>query len=133
MQHKSSVFKIALPNCWLVAVNGQKLVDEVQRMPGDKMSFQEALGDVSIYFFSSESKKLSAQVIGFRHIFGVEIITDPFHIGVLRDKVTRNLAPIFGDVHNEIETSFQELIPAKGDGMLNTFAFFIRACAHRCA
>lgn len=76
---------------------------------------------------------MSAQVIGFRHILGGEVISDPFHIGILRDKVTRNLAPIFGDVYNEIETSFQELIPAKRNGKLNTFGFLIGHCVDRSA
>lgn len=54
IQHKDKVFKVALPDRWLVAINGPKLVDEVQKMPDTKMSFQEAVGDVSIYLLPLE-------------------------------------------------------------------------------
>lgn len=62
MQRKGKVFKIALPDRWLVAVNGQKLVDEAQRMPEDKMSFQEALGDVEICFFFFKERESTEKV-----------------------------------------------------------------------
>lgn len=47
-QHKGKIFKVALPDRWLVAITGTKLVDEIQRMPDDKLSFTEAVADVSL-------------------------------------------------------------------------------------
>ena len=32
---------------WLVVVNGTQLVDEIQRAPDDKISFVDAVGEVS--------------------------------------------------------------------------------------
>lgn len=50
------------------------------------------------------------------HIFGHEVHEDPFHVGIIRDKLTRNLVSLFGDVYDEIGTAFHELIPANENG-----------------
>lgn len=56
------------------------------------------------------------QVNSFRYIFGNEINDDPFHVRIVRDKMTHNLVPIFSEVHDEVETTFRELIPANEHG-----------------
>ncbi|KIP02162.1 hypothetical protein PHLGIDRAFT_32288 [Phlebiopsis gigantea 11061_1 CR5-6] len=106
-KYKGKVFKVALLDRWLVVINGKTLVDELQKMPDDKVSFMEAAGDF----------------IGFAHIFGPEVLADPFHIAVVRDKLTRNLVPLFGEVYDEIEVSFGELIPAKENEWTSVPAF----------
>lgn len=48
-QHKGKVFKVAFTDRWLVVVTGKKLVDELQRLPDDVVSFVEAAGDVCLH------------------------------------------------------------------------------------
>lgn len=61
------------------------------------------------------------QTTGFGYIFGDEIHHDPFHVGLIRDKLTRSLVPCFGDVYDEINAACREWIPATKDGTSITF------------
>lgn len=54
-QYKGRVFKVALIDRWLVVINGTKLVDELQKMPDDKVSFMEAAADVRTEHLLPES------------------------------------------------------------------------------
>ncbi|KIP02170.1 hypothetical protein PHLGIDRAFT_20514 [Phlebiopsis gigantea 11061_1 CR5-6] len=106
-RYKGRVFKVALIDRWLVVINGKTLVDELQKMPDDKVSFMDAAADF----------------IGLNHIFGPEVNADPFHVGVVRDKLTRNLVPLFGEIYDEIDAAFGELIPAKENKWIAVPAF----------
>ncbi|EKM48059.1 uncharacterized protein PHACADRAFT_109467 [Phanerochaete carnosa HHB-10118-sp] len=45
-QHKGKTFKIPFTDRWIVVVTGKKLVDELQRLPDDAVSFIDAAGEV---------------------------------------------------------------------------------------
>ena len=49
-QHKGGLFKLALPDRWLVVVNGKKLVDELHRFSDDYVSLTEGVGEVRLLF-----------------------------------------------------------------------------------
>ena len=55
------------------------------------------------------------QVLQLRHTLGPGV-DDQFHVAVVRDKLTRNLAALYPDVLDEITVAFNEYIPAKEDG-----------------
>lgn len=40
------MFKIPLPDRWIVVVTGSRLVDDLQKFPDDHVSFLEAAADV---------------------------------------------------------------------------------------
>ena len=50
------------------------------------------------------------QVLQLRHTLGPGI-DDQFHVAVVRDKLTRNLAAVFPDVLDEVCAAFREYIP----------------------
>nr|BAD94562.1 cytochrome P450 [Phanerodontia chrysosporium]BAL05132.1 cytochrome P450 [Phanerodontia chrysosporium] len=95
-KHKGKPFKVAMPDRWVVVLTGKKLVDELQRLPDDAVSFIKGASDLS----------------GTEHMFGRQVIDDPFHVPIIRTHLTKNLAPMFSDVFDEVSIAFQELIPA---------------------
>ena len=50
-----------------------------------------------------------------RHTLGPGV-DDQFHVAVVRDKLTRNLATLYPDVLDEITQAFGEYIPANDHG-----------------
>ncbi|PSR72585.1 hypothetical protein PHLCEN_2v11578 [Hermanssonia centrifuga] len=96
-KYKGGMFKIPLPDRWIVVVTGSRLVDDLQKFPDDHVSFLEAAADLT----------------HINHIFGDEAHHNPLHLTVIRQQLTRQLVTLFPDVRDEISTAFQELIPAK--------------------
>ncbi|KIP05259.1 hypothetical protein PHLGIDRAFT_490945 [Phlebiopsis gigantea 11061_1 CR5-6] len=102
-KHKGGVFRVPLIDRWLVVITGSTLVDEVQRMPPDKVSFAHA----------------SAEFIGSVFVFGNEVLRDPYHVAVIRDRLTRGAATLFAGMCDEIEAAFGDAVPADTNGWVS--------------
>ncbi|OBZ73434.1 Ent-kaurene oxidase [Grifola frondosa] len=90
-QHKGSAFKIADLNGW----------HSCEKRGDDQLSSEEALNEL----------------VQTQYTLGPSIRDNPYHIPVVRSQLTRNLAEIFPEVHDEIIASFTDAIPLTGDGM----------------
>ena len=66
--------------------------------------------------------RYALQVLQLRHTLGPGV-DDQFHVAVVRDKLTRNLAALFPDVLDEVQAAFAEYVPAKEDGTSFHFVF----------
>ena len=66
--------------------------------------------------------RYALQVLQLRHTLGPGV-DDQFHVAVVRDKLTRNLAALFPDVLDEVQAAFAEYVPAKEDGTSFRFVF----------
>ncbi|KAH9942847.1 cytochrome P450 [Amylocystis lapponica] len=106
-KHRDSVFKIAMPDRWLVVVNGPKLIDELRRLPDDQMSFHEAADDT----------------LHTRYSVGADVVDEPHHVGTIRNQLTRNLGMLMPDVVDEVQMAFKEYIPVQGDEWLSVPAW----------
>lgn len=49
-------------------------------------------------------------------LLGLESHEDTYHIEVIRNLFTRNIAAQFSEVHDEIATAFAEFVPMSSDG-----------------
>ena len=49
-------------------------------------------------------------------MFGQVFHDNPYHIGVIRQQLTRHISVMFPDIQEETELAFQELIPVTTDG-----------------
>ncbi|OBZ79756.1 Ent-kaurene oxidase [Grifola frondosa] len=105
-KYRGSVFKVPMLDQWLVVVSGPKLIDDLRKSPDDHLSFLEG----------------AAELIQSKYTLGAGLDDDPYHVTVIRDKLTRNLAPLLPDVIDEIDVAFNELIPAKEDEWLPIYA-----------
>lgn len=95
-QYKGKVFKVAFTDRWLAVVTGRKLVEEVQRLSDDVISFPDASGEVT----------------GFKYIFTkCALSRDPFHVNMIQRQLTKHMSVAFDDLHDEFETAFKELLP----------------------
>lgn len=50
------------------------------------------------------------------YIFGQEVMEDHYNIAVIRERLTRNLGPLYREIYDEITDAFECLVPAKEDG-----------------
>ncbi|OBZ73430.1 Ent-kaurene oxidase [Grifola frondosa] len=98
-KYKGSAFKIADLNGWHVIVSGPSLIEELRKAGDDQLSSKEALNEL----------------VQAQYTFGPSVHDNPYHISILRSQLTRNLAEIFPEVHDEIVSSFTDAISLTGD------------------
>ncbi|KAI0684429.1 cytochrome P450 [Earliella scabrosa] len=105
-KYYGTLFKVSMLDGWLVVFTGPKLIDELRRSPDEELSSVEG----------------TAEVLQLRHTLGPGV-DDQFHVAVVRDKLTRNLAALYPDVLDEITVAFNEYIPAKEDEWVDICIF----------
>ncbi|KAH9895714.1 cytochrome P450 [Cubamyces lactineus] len=102
-KYHGSVFKVAMLDQWLVVVSGLKLVEDVRKRPDQELSFLEAAGEF----------------VQTKFTIGQETHLDPYHVDIIRDKLTRSLAAVLPEVMDELTVAVHEYIPAKEDEWLS--------------
>ncbi|KAJ3476173.1 hypothetical protein NLI96_g11343 [Meripilus lineatus] len=98
-KYKGGIFKIPMPDQWLVVVTGPQLIDELRKFPDDTMSLPRGL----------------EELIAAVHLFGEVVVKDPYHMPLIHSHLSRNLAAMIPQAQDEIFNAFDELIPASGD------------------
>ncbi|KAI1792290.1 cytochrome P450 [Ganoderma leucocontextum] len=98
-KYHGSTFKIPLFDQWLVVVAGSNMVDELMKRPDNEVSFLEGI----------------EEVIQMKYTVGHEAMSDPYHVGIIKEKLTRMLPLVLPDVTDELAVAVQEYIPTKGD------------------
>ncbi|KAI0640730.1 cytochrome P450 [Trametes meyenii] len=101
-KHYGSVFKVPLQDKWMVVVSGPKLVDDLRRRPDEELSFRVA----------------AAETIQTKHTVGPGPTEDPYHVDIIREKLTRALPAVLPDVIDELQLAVGDHIPAKEDEWL---------------
>ncbi|KAI0095013.1 cytochrome P450 [Irpex rosettiformis] len=99
-KYKGKVFKIPMPDRWLVVVTGTRLVDELQKLPDDYASFSIGVGEL----------------INTRYIFGDSFNKDPYHIAIIQKQLTRNISNMFEALHDETCSAVEDTIPNNTHG-----------------
>ncbi|KAJ3543507.1 hypothetical protein NM688_g5847 [Phlebia brevispora] len=106
-KYKGGMFKLPMPGRWLVVVTGPKLVDELHKFPDDHVSLLEGIDEL----------------IGTKEMFGHSLHSNPYHVAVVRQQLTRHLGTVFPDIRDEIVAAFGDNIPARSDGWVEVPAF----------
>ena len=100
LQYQSAgVFRIAVHDGWLVVVTSPQLVEEVRRAPDDTLYFEKAI----------------QQQLQVDYTLGTDTVTMPYHVGVVRNALTRSLNVRFDDIWDEIRVAFKDEIHVDGD------------------
>ncbi|KAI0673798.1 cytochrome P450 [Trametes maxima] len=102
-RYYGSTFKVPLLDNWMVVVSGPKLVDELRRRSDDELSFIEAIADI----------------IQTKYTLGPEPEQDPYHVDIIREKLTRSLPLLLPEVIDELTLAVPEHIPAKENEWLS--------------
>ncbi|KAI8990629.1 cytochrome P450 [Trametes punicea] len=101
-KYYGSVFKVPLLASWVVVATGPKMVEEIRRRPDDELSFLDGVEDT----------------MQIRHTFGPQTHDDPYHVDIIREKLTRSVPAILPDVVDELALAVPQHIPAKSDEWL---------------
>ncbi|CCM06932.1 uncharacterized protein FIBRA_09244 [Fibroporia radiculosa] len=101
-KYKGGVFKIAELNCWIVLVTGSELVEELRKVPDSILSFPVAL----------------QELIQEEYTLGRGLASSIYHIPLLITRVTRHLAELFPNIHDEIVTAFNDELSLTKEGMI---------------
>ncbi|GJE99522.1 cytochrome P450 [Phanerochaete sordida] len=95
-KYKGRVFKIPFMDRWVAVITGKELVDEMQRLPDEIVSFSEAFGEVT----------------GFKYIFpDLATRRNPFHMNMIQRQLTKHMSVAFGEMYEEMDMVFKELLP----------------------
>ncbi|KAK7681998.1 hypothetical protein QCA50_014962 [Cerrena zonata] len=93
-KYKGEMFKIAMQDRWLVVLTNPETIEEVRKMPDDKLDFIHAAMDT----------------IEARYTFSPETHNDPFVVGVVQSHLTKHLDFSFDEAHDEVMASFNDKI-----------------------
>ncbi|KAI0354621.1 cytochrome P450 [Trametes cingulata] len=96
-KYYGSVFKISMIDQWLVIITGPKLIDDLRKRPMEEASFLEAAADF----------------VQTKYTLGHDVHDDPYHVDIIREKLTRTLPAILPDVIDELTIAIPDHIPAK--------------------
>ncbi|KAL0574356.1 hypothetical protein V5O48_007598 [Marasmius crinis-equi] len=94
-KYPGRAFKVSLPDKWLVVVSGPDMLDDVRKASDEQLSLREAFQDI-----------LHSEMM-----FGKQTRRDPYHVDVIKNILTRSIAPKFDDMYEELATAFDEEIP----------------------
>ena len=112
-QYQGSTFKIALFDQWLVVVSGTNMVDELMRRPDHEVSFLEGIEEVRNQRCLKWCIRVLAdtvpcpQVVHMKYTVGHEAMSDPYHVGIIKEKLTRMLPTVLPDLTDELAVSVQ--------------------------
>ncbi|KAF5365278.1 hypothetical protein D9758_005353 [Tetrapyrgos nigripes] len=95
-KYPGGAFKIPLIAGWLVFVNGRDMLEDI-KAADDEMSFTDAI----------------LENLQTDYTMGKQLRTHPYHVDVVRNALTRNIAARLEDVKQEIVDSFEDELPAK--------------------
>lgn len=96
-QYKSRVFKVRTMGKYVVYVSGRPLVEELRKAPEDVLSFNAAV----------------AEALQTEHTLGSTIVSNHYHVSIIRSQLTRNLGVLFPDIVDEAKAAFGDNVDAK--------------------
>lgn len=104
---------------WNIVVCSTEGIDELRRAPDEYLSFAEATTDVRnapLYESMSADSHVTPcrchlQALQVNYTLGPAIMTNPYHIAIVRSNLTRALGGVFPELRDEIIHSFKAVIP----------------------
>ena len=114
------MFKIALPNQWLVIISGPEMVEDVRRRGGEEASFRESFDDVRTRPCTLSSKGLGtnspwSQFFNIKYTTGRYPIDDGYHIDVIRERLMRGITAVLPDMVDELLLAIPTYIDPPND------------------
>ncbi|KAI0778805.1 cytochrome P450 [Trametes elegans] len=97
-----SAFKVPLLDNWMIIVSGRDMIEELRRRPDEELSFMEGVADT----------------MQIKYTFGPDTEDDPYHIDVIKEKLTRSVPAILPHVIDELTLAVPQHIPANENDWL---------------
>ena len=106
------MFKVPDLLQWIVVATEPSTIDDIMKAPEDVLSLVNALEEVSSFFSSPRSTRLKrVQSLQLEYTLGGHIMTNPYHIPIVRVRLTRALPQLVPDIQEEVVDAFNEFIP----------------------
>ncbi|KAI0059967.1 cytochrome P450 [Artomyces pyxidatus] len=96
-KYKPGLFKIAMWDHWCVTATGPQLIEDIGEAPEDVLSMRQAM----THFFQTG------------YTMGPNIMRNPYHIPLVRAQLTRRIAGVIDDIHEEVVATLDSAIQAK--------------------
>lgn len=106
-KYPNAIFKVPGVDRWNVMVTGRILMEEVANAPESELSFYQSINEFLQTGYTA----------------GWRIERNPYHAGVVKTSMTRNLGTLFPEVRDEIIAAFDEVLPFQGKEWLTVPAF----------
>ncbi|GJJ08116.1 hypothetical protein Clacol_002324 [Clathrus columnatus] len=96
---KPSAFRFPELNGWHIVITSETMIDELRKSPDEALSFSRSASDI----------------IAGDYTLGPNVERNPYHVGIVRTQLTKNLPIVFPDVLEEAVFAIDELIPLTDD------------------
>ncbi|KAH9914911.1 cytochrome P450 [Epithele typhae] len=106
-KYYGSAFKVATLDRWIVIVSGPKMVEDLRKRPDDEVSFVEG----------------AEEGLQTKHTIGTSWLNDPYHVDIIREKLTRTLPAVLPAIVDELMLAVPEHIPAASDEWVPVHTF----------
>ncbi|KAL0952913.1 hypothetical protein HGRIS_007128 [Hohenbuehelia grisea] len=93
-KYKSGHFMVPRWRDWVILVTGDKIVEELFKMPQDTLSLMDAAKDE----------------LQISHTLGLTSFTDPYHVPLLRTKFLRHQQVLVAEAMDEVTSAFDRVI-----------------------
>ncbi|THU93421.1 cytochrome P450 [Dendrothele bispora CBS 962.96] len=93
--YPKKIFRIPTLDGWQIILNSTKFVDDLRRASDEQLSFVDATAVILRDYYTIHPKLMS----------------NPYHVDVIRHSLTRNIDAGFGDIQEELESAVPEKIP----------------------
>lgn len=104
---------------WLILLTSPESIEEVRKMPEDKLDFIHAAMDVGYSWSCGRSELeltfLSLKTIEARYTFSPENHDDPFLVSVVQAHLTKHLDFSFDEAHDEVVAALSDKIGDVGN------------------
>ncbi|KAF8991421.1 cytochrome P450 [Cyathus striatus] len=112
-------FKVPLLDRWMVVFHGESYAEDYKKAPDEALSINMAINE-------------SLQV---PFTIGAEILSNPYHIPLIRTQLTRSLGDLFPEIYEEVVVGCSDLIPQieewKACHTMDTFLHIICRISNR--
>jgi cytochrome P450 len=98
-KYKGTPFKVANLDRWQVIVSGPQAVEELRQAPDGELSFAAA----------------TREILAVDYTLGSNIQSDPYHVPIIRNQLTKNLDILVPDILDEIVQAFDDEIHPTAD------------------
>ncbi|GJJ07761.1 hypothetical protein Clacol_001966 [Clathrus columnatus] len=94
-KYKDRIYRIPDKDRWQIIVSRPDQIEELRKAPDDVLSFKDFVDNT----------------LFIKYLMGRTIVTNEYHVGVVRSQLTKNLSVLFDDLREEIQSAFDDIIP----------------------
>ena len=103
----------------MIVASGPEFIEDVRKAPDTVLSVKEPRSDVRVVTSNQSVSSCSQWISQFlQKDYTLDILNtnDPYHVHIIRTRLTRNIAVTFKEVQEEVIHALKDLIPTDEHG-----------------